>query len=126
MSVENLIVSDEFIEIYRNFNITNQHEKMRKLSQRDLYLLLILCLDKHSDEDVVVVENFRIFENDCMDIFNIQDDGEVEDEDLKYLIDRTGNKYIDTDIIIDVNGNKLPNPYTLAEARDIKIKLLQN
>ena len=118
-------VSDEFIELYRNFNVYNQLDKIKSLNKKDLYLLLTLCLDKHSDEDPVVVNNFLPFREECMKIFDVQDDKGTDDLLLKQLIEETGDEYIDTDIIVDSNGDKLPEPYTQQESRDIKIQKLE-
>lgn len=118
-------VSDEFIDLYRNFNVYNQLDKIKSLNKKDLYLLLTLCLDKHSDEDPVVVSNFLPFREECMKIFDVQDDKGTDDLLLKQLIEETGDEYIDTDIIVDSNGDKLPDPYTQQEARDIKIQKLE-
>ena len=71
----------------------------------------------------VVLSNFHPFEKECMEIYDVQENGSSEIEALKSLIDKTDNKYIDVDILIDVVGDKLPKPYTLQEVRDIKIKL---
>lgn len=118
-------VSDEFVDIYRNFNVYNQIDKLKSMSKKDLYLMLTLCLDKHSDEDPVVVNNFLPFKEECMKIFDVQDDKGTEDLDLKSLIDETNDEYIDTDILVDSTGGKLPDPYTQQEARDIKIQKLE-
>lgn len=117
--------SDEFIDIYRNFNVYNQIDKLKSMSKKDLYLMLTLCLDRHSDEDPVVVNNFLQFKEECMKIFDIQDDKGTEDLSLKELIEETGDEYIDTDILVDSTGGKLPDPYTQQEARDIKIQKLE-
>lgn len=118
-------VSDEFIDIYRNFNVYSQIDKLKSMSKKDLYLMLTLCLDKHSDEDPVVVNNFLPFKEECMKIFNVLDDKGTEDLDLKSLIDETSDEYIDTDILVDSIGGKLPDPYTQQEVRDIKIQKLE-
>lgn len=118
-------VSDEFIELYRNFNVYEQSEKIKSLNKKDLYLLLTLCLDKHSDEDPVVVNNFLPFREECMKIFDVQDDKGTDDLSLKELIKETGDEYIDTDTIVGSSGSKLPEPYTKQEARDIKIQKLE-
>jgi len=118
-------VSDEFIDIYRNFNVYNQIDKLKSMSKKDLYLMLTLCLDKHSDEDPVVVNNFLPFKEECMKIFDVQDDKGTDDLLLKQLIEETGDEYIDTDIIVDSNGDKLPEPYSHQESRDIKIQKLE-
>lgn len=118
-------VSDEFIELYRNFNVYEQSNKIKSLNKKDLYLLLTLCLDKHSDEDPVVVNNFLPFREECMKIFDVQDDKGTDDLSLKELIEETGDEYIDTDTIVGSSGSKLPEPYTQQEARDIKIQKLE-
>jgi hypothetical protein len=116
-----LIVSDDFVDIYKHFNVSSQIERMKNLTTRELYLLLIVALDKHSDEDPTVVSNFLEFEDLCMKIYDIQDDKETDDEDFKKLIEETGDKYIDVEVIVTSDGRKLPEPFTREEVRDIKI-----
>lgn len=119
-----LSVSEDFINIYRNINVTEQVDKMKKLSRKELLLLLLLCLDKHSEDDVVVINNLLPFEKECDLLFDLQDDKEVDDEDIKELSKLTEDKYIDTDILVDINGNKLPEPLTKQEVRDAKINII--
>lgn len=119
-----LSVSEDFINIYRNINVTEQVDKMKKLSRKELLLLLLLCLDKHSEDDVVVINNLLPFEKECDLLFDLQDDKEVDDEDIKELCKLTDDKYIDTDILVDINGNKLPEPLTKQEVRDAKINII--
>jgi hypothetical protein len=127
MAIEKeLIVSDEFINIYKNFNVIDQIENMKKLSKKELFLLLILSLDKHSDEDTVVIHNLQPFKEECMLIFDLQDDKEVDNEYIKELVELTHDKYIDTDILIDKNGGELPEPLTKEEVRDAKINIINN
>ena len=123
---KNLIVSEQFVEIFKNFNVVTQVENMKQLSKRELYLLLTVCLDKFSDEDPVVNFNFQPFEKEVMEIFDIQDDKDVTDTDLVSLIDESGDKYIETDYIINNNGDKLPEPLTKEEVRDAKINIINN
>lgn len=125
-SNKNLIVSEQFVEIFKNFNVVTQVEEMKKLSKRELYLLLTVCLDKFSDEDPVVNFNFQPFEKEVMEIFDIQDDKDATDTDLVSLIDESGDKYIETDYIITTNGDKLPEPLTKEEVRDAKINIINN
>jgi hypothetical protein len=73
-----------------------------KLSDRELYLLLTLCLDKHVQEDdynSTVSNNLRC-ENEyyIKEIYHLQDDKLVNNGLLKKLIKETGYKYIDTKI----------------------------
>lgn len=119
-------VTNNFVEIYKNFNVFDQVEKMNNLSDEELYLLLTLCIDKHSEEDPVVINNFKPYEEICMNIFDLQDDKEVDDLVIKKLVEITGDKYIDTDVITDNSGDKLPEPYSKEEVRDIKIKMINN
>ncbi len=119
-------VSNDFVNIYRNFNVKDVSDEMKKLSQKELYLLLTLCLDKHSDDNSTVLHNFQSFKDEVMKIYDIQDDKDPTDETLVKLIEETGDKYIETDDIIDEMGNKLPEPYTKEEVRDIKIDLIND
>lgn len=118
-----IAVSDLFKEIYINFNVSNQLENMKNLERRELYLLLTYALDKHSDEDSVVLKNFQPFKDEVMEIYDIQDDKDVSNEILLALIEETGDKYIETDDLVDSEGEKLRNPYSKEEARDAKIEM---
>jgi len=120
----NLIVSNKFVEIFRNFNVFDQTEKIKELSRRELYLLLVVCLDKHDDLLPVVKYNFQPFSDEIMEIFDIQDDKETTNDTILDLIKESGDKYLETDNIIDIDGNKLPEPYTKEEVRDAKINII--
>ncbi len=117
-------VSDLFVDIYKHFNVVSQVEKMKQLSNRELYLLITLCLDKHSDEDPVVKYNFQEFKDQTMEIYDVQDDKQSTNLDILLLIDETGDKYIETDNIVDSNGNGLPAALTKQEVRDAKINII--
>lgn len=119
-----IIVSDLFKEIYENFNVVTQVEKMKELSKKELYLLLTMCLDKHSDDDPVVRFNMTEFKDEAMKIFDVQDDKTIYDVDLLQLIEESGDKYIETDNIVDSKGNKLPEPLSKVEVRDAKINII--
>lgn len=121
-----LSVSDEFVSICKNFNVLDQIDNMKRLSSKELYLLLTFCLDKHSDEDPVVIHNLLPFREECLIIFDIQDDKEVDNDIIKELVNITGDKYIDTDVIVDADGNELPEPLTKDEVRDAKINIINN
>lgn len=114
-------VSDLFVDIYKNFNIFSQIENMRKLSKRELYLFLTLAIDKFSDSDVVVINNFLPFKDEAMEIYKINDNCKTENTVLLSLIEETGYEYIETEYIVDSQGNKLPEPLSKNEVRDIKI-----
>jgi hypothetical protein len=97
---------------------------MKKLSKRELYLLLTVCLDKFSDEDPVINYNFQPFKTEVMEIFDVQDDKDPISQYLIELIEESGDKYIETDNIVDDKGDKLPDPLTKEEVRDAKINII--
>lgn len=125
-SNKNINVSNEFVDIFKNFNVINKVEEMKALSKKELYLLLTLCLDKHDDGQPTVVYNFQPFREQVMELFEIQDDKETLNPVLQELIKESGDKYIETDGIVDVNGNKLPEPLTKEEVRDAKINIINS
>lgn len=118
-------VSPLFIEIYQNFNVIDQTEKMKSLTKKELYLLLTVCLDKFSDTDKTVKQNFLPFKKEVMDIFDVQDDKDTTIVELSELIEETGDKYIETDHIQDEEGNLLPDPLTKEEVRDKRIDIIE-
>lgn len=122
---KNIVVSDEFFEIYKNFNVTTQVEEMKALDKEELYLLLTLCLDKHDDTNALALSNFRAFADEIKEILDLQEDKEVTNQHLLDLAKRTGDSYIETDNIVNSKGEKMPEPYTLQEVRDIKIGLIE-
>ena len=117
-------VSNEFVDIYTNFNVVTQVEKMKQLTKRELYLLLTVCLDKFSDEDPVVKHNLLPFKEEIMSIFDVQDDKEATDSVLIDLITESGDKYIETDYIVYNDDQKLPEPLTKDQVRDAKINII--
>jgi hypothetical protein len=121
-----LKVSNEFVGIFKNFNVINKVEEMKALSKKELYLLLTLCLDKHDDGQPTVVYNFQPFREQVMELFEIQDDKETLNTILQELIEESGDKYIETDNIVDLDGNKLPEPLTKEEVRDAKINIINS
>lgn len=126
MDEKKLQVSDLFVEIYTNLNVCSQLENMEKLSKKELYLLLIIALDKHNDEDPVVLHNLLPWKDTALQIFELQDDKETDILELKELVEETGDKYIDVNILVDVNGNSLRVPLTKEEVRDAKINITIN
>jgi len=117
-------VSNEFVDIFSNFNVVTQVEKMKQLTKRELYLLLTVCLDKFSDEDPVVKHNLLPFKEEIMSIFDVQDDKEATDPILIDLITESGDKYIETDYIVYNDDQKLPEPLNKEEVRDAKINII--
>lgn len=124
---KNIKVSDEFVNIYKHFNIYNQFEQIKKLSDIEKYLLLVLCLDKHDDNNNVVISNFLPFKDECMEILEAitksqsQESSITDNIYLLKLIELTGDPTITTDKLIQSNGEGLFEPISLTEIREIKI-----
>lgn len=114
-------VSDKFIEIYKNINVINQVDEMRSLPKKELYLLLIIILDKFDTDDPVVMNNVLSFEKESMDIYDIQCDLPSQVDELIQLVKETNDKFISIDKIVDIDGNKLPDILTKSEVRDAKL-----
>jgi phage terminase large subunit-like protein len=123
MEEKTLKVSDLFLEIYTNLNVCSQLENMEKLSKKELYLLLITALDKHNDDDPVVLHNLLPWKDTALEIFDLQEDKECTIPELIELVEETGDKYIDVTIIVDSKGNKLKDPLSKEEVRDAKINI---
>ena len=121
-----LIVSDEFLEIYRNFNVYDQTEQINKLSDRERFLLLILCVDKHDDENPIVLYNFKPFKEEIKEIYEVQDNKETTNQVLLDLIKETDHKHVESDYIRDKDGNQVPDPFDKNEVRDKKIDIINN
>ena len=88
--------------------------------------MLILSLDKHNDEDPVVLHNLLPWKDTALQIFELQDDKETSIKELEELVEETGDKYIDVTVLVDVNGNPLREPLTKEEVRDAKINITIN
>ena len=123
MEEKTLKVSDLFVEIYTNLNVWSQLENMKNLSKKELYLLLILALDKHNEDDPVVLHNLLPWKDTALEIFDLQEDKECTIPELIELVEETGDKYIDSTIIVDSKGNKLKDPLSKEEVRDAKINI---
>jgi len=121
---KNVTVSDLFVKIYENFNVVDQIENMKKLSEEELYLLITYVFDRHSDEDPIVIHNLTPFKDKAMEIYEIQDDKDTQNPILLQLIEKTGDKYIETDYVVDKNGKKLKDPLNKEEVRDAKIDII--
>jgi hypothetical protein len=144
-SNEKVVVSDLFIEIYENFNVSSQVDKMMKLSDREILLLITLCLDKHVHEDSInstvnnnlgitsqwceESEKFVDKENDyikskVLEIYNLQNDKVTTNITINNLTKETGYKYIETRNICDRDGNYLKEPLNKDIVRDIRIDII--
>ena len=114
----NITVSELFLEIYRNFNVSNQIDKMNLLTKEELYLLLDACIDRHDEDDITVQLNFSQFVDEIKEILKIHS-GEPDDKILKNLQDRISQTLVCE--LKTQTGEDLPEPYTKEEVRDLKI-----
>jgi len=115
-----ITVTEDFVEIFKLFNVTTQSEKLKKLSRRELMLMLILAIDSFWEENPAVIENFKSFKSEMELIFDLQQDKECTDEDLLALAKDTDEKYIDTSKIRDSKGEDLPSPVSEEEALQVR------
>lgn len=126
MEDKKLVVSNEFVEVFMNFNVSNQIENVNKLSEKEKYLLLLCCLDKHEDSIPTVKFNFQPFKSEVMELFDLQDDKVPTNQIIIDLMSETGDQYIDTSVIVMMDGEQLPKTYTTSEVRNKKISLLDS
>lgn len=116
-----IIVSNEFVDIFRNFNVVDKVEEIKLLHKRELYLLLTVCLDKHDENQPTVIHNFLEFKDYIMGINDLFENNKT---DNPVLIELSEGGYIETDNIVDGNGNELPTPFTKEEIRDVRINII--
>ena len=114
-----ITVSELFLEIYRNFNVSNQIDKMKLITKEELYLLLDACIDRHDEDDSTVQLNFSPFVEEIKEILKIQSGEDADDKILKNLQDRISQTLICE--LKTKSGEYLPDPYTKEEVRDLKL-----
>lgn len=113
-------VSENFVDIFKHFNVNSQIEKMRQLPRKELLLMLTLAVDSYSEESNIVIENFRPFKEELDLIYQLQNDETVTDTDLLSIAEETDEKYIDTTNITQLSGESLPSATTEDQARIIR------
>ena len=97
--------SELLIDIYKMFNVNDQRERMKQLTKKELYYLLLCCM--------TVITNFSEFENEIDDILLLQENEKTNNPILQELINETNSTWIE---VIE-----LPKPYTLDEIRELKL-----
>lgn len=112
---KNKQVSDLFIDIYLNFNVTKQTERIKQLTRRELILLLILSVDKFEIDNEVTVSNFSYFEKEINILYEMESGVEIKDEDILSLKEEFGS-FIDSTDILDKDGRYLISPLSEIEA----------
>jgi hypothetical protein len=109
-------VSQLFVDIYRNFNVSDQREKIKELSKKELYFLLETCIDNHDENDLTVFHNFSPFSNEITNILNIHNNSLSNvDPDFETIKEKI---YYDR---VTETGESLPKVYTKYEVRDLKL-----
>jgi hypothetical protein len=118
---DKLTVSQLFVEIYKNFNVSDQRENMKKLPKDELYYLLDTCIDSHDEDDLTVCQNFSPFADEIKNILSIHDNSilgnssSLTDLDYKSITNRI------YDNRVTENGDPLPKIYTKDEVRELKL-----
>ena len=122
---KSITVSNEFVEVFKMFNVIKQTDKILTLSRKELMLLLTVAVDSFSEDNHIVIENFKDFKTELELIYDLQQDKACTDAELLELAQDTDEKYIDTTKIRTIDGKNLPDPTTEEEAvllrRDITI-----
>lgn len=111
-------VSNLFVDIFLNFNVISQVEKIKKLTRQERLILLVLCADVFSEDNRVVIQNFDSFKEDLVLIHDSLEQEVKDDDELKNAIETELSNIVN-------NGVKIPNPLTEEEAtikrREIEI-----
>ena len=116
-----MIVSNLFIDIYQNFNVSDQILKMMQLSRKELMLLLILSSESFEELNDAALKNFDPYKSELEIIYGSlpdvsEDNPYTNDADLILLSKQTSDRFIDTSVLTDVFGNLLPKPLSNEEA----------
>jgi len=112
-------VSELFIDIYKNFNVIDQTERLPLLTEKESYILLNLIIERHSEEDPQVVKNLSTSVEKINNLKSLFEIGETQDEVLNSLSTKYG-RYLNIPLQ-DSNSQELPEPYTREEVRELKL-----
>jgi len=112
-------VSELFIDIYKNFNVIDQTERLPLLTEKESYILLNLIIERHSEEDPQVVKNLSTSVEKINNLKSLFEIGETQDEVLNSLSTKYG-RYLNISLQ-DSNSQELPEPYTREEVRELKL-----
>lgn len=123
--MDRIIVTDKFMEIYQNFNVVPQIEKMLELSRDELLLLLIVTFRTYNYTDVVM-KTFKYFEVELNYIDSVMFDSKITDPGKLKMREIILERYLDIDRIYDSNENPLPRATLEEEAINIRRSLNLN
>lgn len=118
-----LTVSEEFVETYKYLNAGDMTNAITNLSEIERYALVALSLDNHDMKNIFVRNNLLPLRDIGQAIYDAMEEignNEVIDQ----LVELTGDKYIDLTVLVDGNGNEMPEPANEAEVRDYKLRFL--
>lgn len=118
-----LLVSDNLIEIYKYLNAVDMSERINQLSDIEKYILISLSLDNHDVKNVIVRENLLPYKEIGQAIYDAMEELGTN-EIIEQLIELTGDKYIDLSVLVDSDGDVMPEPANQSEIRDWRLKLL--
>lgn len=117
INMKKINISHEFIEIFRLFNVSDQRDRMKSLDRKELYYLLLCCMDNHNEDEPMVILNYSDFELEINEILEFQESEKTNNQYLLDLISQTGDEWVST----TVTEPELPTPYTKEEVRDLKL-----
>lgn len=109
-------VSDLLIDIYKQFNVCDQRDRMLQLSEKEKYFLFICVVDNHDEEDPIVLQNLSGFSDEIVDdTLSFQETEETKNLFLLEISKETDSAYIDT------TKSNIPTPFTKDEVRELKL-----
>lgn len=118
------VVTDDFVDVYKYLNAGDMSERIKSLSVIERYILVALSLDNHEIKNPVVRDNLYPLKDIGQSIYDAMEDLDTDDPVIKELIEITGDKYIDLSVLVDSQGNDMPEPANQSEIRDWRLKLL--
>lgn len=118
------VVTDDFVDVYKYLNAGDMSEQINSLSVIERYILVALSLDNHEIKNPVVRDNLYPLKDIGQSIYYAMEDVDTDDPVIKELVEITGDKYIDLSILVDSQGNDMPEPANQSEIRDWRLKLL--
>ena len=121
-----IIVSRKVIDIFLTFDKMVRVDDIKELSEKELYILLLMAIDSFSDTDKYVVHNITPFEEEVVQIFNIQNGLAPNNETLLEMVEESGSFFISTDSFVDEDGDRIPDLLNKSSVRKHKIKILNN
>lgn len=114
--MENKItVSELFLDIYRLFNVSDQRERIKQLTKKEIYFLILCSMDNHNEDNLIVIVNFSDYEFEVNEILEFQETEKTTNQYLLDLVKETDDVFISTSVI------ELPTPYTKEEVRELKL-----